>query len=124
MSNRDALRVSYTGRARAWKGVLRDQRGEIVWICSHAHQSRDYTSRMAVAAIDCALDELMRRFPYTQDELDEPRAAVEAALRRVDTDRTNNPMRGRADLAIARLHLSIVEDDFRRRGLLPAKGLR
>lgn len=24
-----------------WRGVLRDSKGKVVWICLHAHQNRD-----------------------------------------------------------------------------------
>jgi hypothetical protein len=55
---------------------------------------------------------------YTLVELERARDRVEAAERRVDNDRSNNPNRGSAGLERARLELSDVESQLRVRGLL------
>jgi hypothetical protein len=55
---------------------------------------------------------------YTLVDLERARDRVEAAERRVDNDRSNNPNRGRAGLERARLELSEIELQLRVRGLL------
>src|SRR5712691_10490764 len=54
---------------------------------------------------------------YTIADLERARDRVEAAQRRVDSDRTNKPNRGRAGLERARLELHIIESNLRARGL-------
>ena len=44
---------------------------------------------------------------YTVADLERPRDRVEAAERRIDNDRTNNPNRGRAGLERAQLELHV-----------------
>jgi hypothetical protein len=51
-------------------------------------------------------------------DLERARDRVEAAERRVNNDRSNNPNRGSAGLARARLVLSDIESQLRVRGLL------
>ena len=55
---------------------------------------------------------------YTLVDLERARDRVEAAHRRVDNDRTNNPNRGRAGLERARLDLYAIESELRRRGII------
>ena len=55
---------------------------------------------------------------YTLIDLERARDRLEAAERRVDNDRSNNPNRGRAGLERARLELSDIESRLRVRGLL------
>jgi hypothetical protein len=55
---------------------------------------------------------------YTLTDLERARDRVEAAERRVDNDRTNNPNRGLAGLERARLELYAIESQLRARGLL------
>ena len=55
---------------------------------------------------------------YTLVDLERARDRVEAAERRVDNDRSNNPNRGSAGLNRARLELSDIESQLRVRGLL------
>ncbi len=55
---------------------------------------------------------------YTLTDLERARDRVEAAQRRVDNDRTNNPNRGLAGLERARLELYAIEAQLRTRGLL------
>ena len=55
---------------------------------------------------------------YTLVDLERARDRVEAAERRVDNDRSNNPNRGSAGLERARLELSDIESQLRVRGLL------
>ena len=55
---------------------------------------------------------------YTIADLERARDRVEAAERRIDNDRTNNPNRGRAGLERAQLELSVIESQLRLRGLL------
>ena len=55
---------------------------------------------------------------YTLTDLERARDRVEAAQRRVDNDRTNNPNRGLAGLERARLELYAIESQLRARGLL------
>jgi hypothetical protein len=55
---------------------------------------------------------------YTLTDLERARDRVEAAERRVDNDRTNNPNRGLAGLERARLELYAIESQLRGRGLL------
>ena len=54
---------------------------------------------------------------YTLVDLERARDRVEAAERRVDNDRSNNPNRGSAGLERARLELSDMESQLRLRGL-------
>ena len=55
---------------------------------------------------------------YTLTDLERARDRVEAAERRVDNDRTNNPNSGLAGLERARLELYAIESQLRARGLL------
>jgi hypothetical protein len=55
---------------------------------------------------------------YTVADLERARDRVEAAERRIDNDRTNNPNRGRAGLERAQLELHVIESQLRLRGLL------
>jgi hypothetical protein len=55
---------------------------------------------------------------YTRVDLERARDRIEAAERRVDNDRSNNPNRGSAGLKHARLKLSAIESQLRGRGLL------
>ena len=55
---------------------------------------------------------------YTLVDLERARDRVEAAERRVDNDRSNNPNRGWTGLERARLELSDIESQLRLRGLL------
>ena len=61
-----------------------------------------------------------RREPrqYTAADLERARDRVEAAERRIDNDRTNNPNRGTAGLERAQLELHVIESQLRLRGLL------
>ena len=63
---------------------------------------------------------LMRPGPrqYTVADLERARDRVEAAERRIDNDRTNNPNRGRVGLERAQLELHVIESQLRLRGLL------
>jgi hypothetical protein len=54
---------------------------------------------------------------YTLVDLERARDRVEAAERRVDNDRSNNPNRGSAGLERARLELSKIEAQLRVRSL-------
>jgi hypothetical protein len=49
---------------------------------------------------------------YTVADLERARDRVEAAERRVDSDRTNKPNRGRAGLERARLELDVIESNL------------
>jgi hypothetical protein len=55
---------------------------------------------------------------YNVTDLERARDRVEAASRRVDNDRTNNPDRARAWLERARLKLYVIESQLRLRGLI------
>ena len=55
---------------------------------------------------------------YTIADLERARDRVEAAERRVDNDRSNNPNRGWAGLERSRLELSNIESQLRVRGQL------
>ena len=55
---------------------------------------------------------------YTLADLERAQHRVEAAERRVDNDRTNNPNRGLAGLKRARLELQAMESQLRRRGII------
>ena len=55
---------------------------------------------------------------YTDVDLERARDRIEAAERRIDNDRTNNPNRGRAVLERAQLELHVIESQLRLRGLL------
>jgi hypothetical protein len=55
---------------------------------------------------------------YTVADLERARDRVEAAHRRIDNERTNNPNRGRAGLQRAQLELHVIEAQLRLRGLL------
>ena len=55
---------------------------------------------------------------YTLVDLERARDRVEAAERRVDNDRSNNPNRGWAGLERSRLELSNIESQLRVRGQL------
>ena len=55
---------------------------------------------------------------YTVADLERARDRVEAAERRFDNDRTNNPNRGRAGLERAQLELRVIGSQLRLRGLL------
>jgi hypothetical protein len=52
---------------------------------------------------------------YTVADLERARDRVEAAERRIDNDRTNNPNRGRAGLERAQLELHVIESQLRLR---------
>ncbi len=54
---------------------------------------------------------------YTVADLDRARDRVEAAERRVESDRTNKPHRGRAGLQRARLEMRVIELNLGARGL-------
>src|SRR5260370_8714898 len=54
---------------------------------------------------------------YTLVDLDRARDRVAAAERRVESDRTNKPHRGRAGLQRARRELRVIESNLRERGL-------
>jgi hypothetical protein len=55
---------------------------------------------------------------YTVADLDRARDRVEAAKRRVESDRTNKPHRGRAGLQRAQIELRVIESNLRARGPL------
>jgi hypothetical protein len=55
---------------------------------------------------------------YTVADLERARDRVEAAERRIDNERTNNPNRGRAGLQRAQIKLHVIESQLRLRGLL------
>jgi hypothetical protein len=55
---------------------------------------------------------------YTVTDLERARDRVEAAKRRFDNGRTNNPNRGRAGLERAHIELHVIESQLRLRGLL------
>jgi len=55
---------------------------------------------------------------YTIADLERARDRVEAAERRIDTDHTSKPNRGRAGLERAQVELRIIELQLRLRGLL------
>ena len=45
-----------------WKGCLRDERGNVIWVCDHPHYNRDWSNRRrGLAARQCARQELERR---------------------------------------------------------------
>jgi hypothetical protein len=54
---------------------------------------------------------------YTLADLDRARDRVEAARRRVESDHTNKPHRGRTGLERAQRELHVIESDLRARGL-------
>ena len=54
---------------------------------------------------------------YTVADLERARDRVEAAERRFDNDRTNNPNRGRAGLERAQLERHVIESQLRLRGI-------
>jgi hypothetical protein len=54
---------------------------------------------------------------HTVADLERARDRVEAAERRVDSDRTNKPNRARAGLERARFELHAIESNLRARGL-------
>jgi hypothetical protein len=54
---------------------------------------------------------------YTVTDLERARDRVEAAERRVESDRTNKSHRSRAGLQRARLELRVIESNLRARGL-------
>jgi len=54
---------------------------------------------------------------YSIADLERARDRVEAAERRVESDRKNKPQRGRAGLQRARLELRVIESNLRARGL-------
>jgi hypothetical protein len=51
---------------------------------------------------------------YTVADLERARDRLEAAERRIDNDRTNNPNRGRAGLERAQLELHVIESQLMR----------
>src|SRR6516162_9167204 len=55
---------------------------------------------------------------YNLVDLERARDRVEAAYRRIENDRTNNPSRARAGLERARLDLYAIESDLRRRSII------
>ena len=55
---------------------------------------------------------------YNLVDLKRARDRAEAAYRRIENDRTNNPSRARAGLERARLNLYAIESDLRRRGII------
>ena len=57
--------------------------------------------------------------PYTLDDMAAAQLAVEAAERRTENNRQNNPNRGRADLQRARSTLDMIVSDLRQRGIIP-----
>ena len=57
--------------------------------------------------------------PYTRDDMAAAQLAVEAAERRTENTRHNNPNRGRADLQRARSTLDMIVSDLRQRGIIP-----
>jgi hypothetical protein len=59
---------------------------------------------------------------YTVTDLERARDRVAAAERRVESDRTNKPHRGRAGLQRARLELRVIESNLRARGLFQCPG--
>ena len=60
--------------------------------------------------------------PYTLDDMAAAQLAVEAAERRTENNRQNNPNRGRADLQRARSTLDMIVSDLRQRGIIPTPG--
>ena len=58
---------------------------------------------------------------YTVVDLERARDRVEAAERRVDSDRTSNPDRARAGLERARLELHAIESNLQARGLFGSR---
>ena len=58
------------------------------------------------------------RRQYTLVDLERARDRVEAAQRRVDTDRTSKPNRGRTGLERAQLNLYTIEAELSRRGII------
>ena len=50
-----------------WEGVLKDEKGNVVWACGHSHKNRDYNHSVYFgrtgAAMYCAQAELKRREP-------------------------------------------------------------
>jgi len=59
---------SYGARTFLYRGIIRDDRGAVVWTCQHSHEFRDSHVRNWImvhgthgAALTCADDELARR---------------------------------------------------------------
>lgn len=44
MLNRDGYKVGYTGKPKAWRGVLRDEKGAIVFMTIRTYHNRDASS--------------------------------------------------------------------------------
>ena len=59
------LKAGTKGLPKCWHGVLRDEKGNVVWTCEHTHRNRDlYCGFLKQeAAIACARAELQRRHP-------------------------------------------------------------
>lgn len=48
------LRVSHTGHTRAWRGLIKDDSGHVVWQCNHTHRNRDQNGELERSARGCA----------------------------------------------------------------------
>src|ERR1700761_547779 len=101
--SRNAFRIGFAGEPKAWKGVLRDLNGAIVWLCPHTHDHREHDHSRHQSAIACARAELQRRFPYSWAELSDARAAVELAKQRVSREAPSNVSEAWTTLRRARL---------------------
>lgn len=62
------MRASTQGKPGSYEGVLRDEKGHVVWSCGHGHRNRGndshsgpYGVHFNKAALSCAREELQRR---------------------------------------------------------------
>jgi hypothetical protein len=79
---------------------------------AHAVQSMVTAKQLKKAILARRMSKGLRRKrtrPETVADLERARERVEAAERRIDNERTNNPNRGRARLGRARLKLHVIE---------------
>ncbi|HXF73960.1 MAG TPA: hypothetical protein VNO79_15290 [Actinomycetota bacterium] len=62
-TTRAYVRPSYRRTSTGWAGVLRDERGLIVWECPHVHRNRDWPDNFlgTGCARICAEEEARRR---------------------------------------------------------------
>ena len=44
-----------------YRGIIRDDRGQVVWTCPHLHRNRDMSPGLRQSARDCAAAELRRQ---------------------------------------------------------------
>ena len=100
-------------------------------VCASSYNDRDNRDRMATRLEHGKIQRAFGGRPsprkkrtrpeprqYNLVDLERARDRVEAAYRRVENDRTNNPSRARAGLERARLDLYAIESDLRRRRII------